>query len=71
MVRDSISLLIANNDERRNGSSGFYIPRYKEGPSVGGNVSQLEIANMDAHDIFDLGEVPMHLIREYKATYSQ
>lgn len=28
MVRDSISVLIANHDEKRKGSSGFIIPRY-------------------------------------------
>jgi len=28
MLRDSISVLIANHDDKRKGSSGFIIPRY-------------------------------------------
>ena len=83
MLRDSISVLIANHDDKRKGSSGFIIPRYTQqnnnnGQSAANSVNQDENYNqqmiqnvVDSNDIFELGEVPMHLIREYKTTYSQ
>ena len=30
IVRDSISIMVADHDQRRNGSSGFILPRYSE-----------------------------------------
>lgn len=69
MLRDSISQLMASNDERRNGNSGFILPRYGgAASSINGNA--IDVVNVDTNDVFELGEVPMHLIREFKSTYS-
>ena len=69
-MRDSISVLVANTDEQRNGSSGFYLPRYKNQGPLSTNGSAIDMTNFDMNDNFDLGEIPIHLMKEYRATYS-
>ena len=69
MVRDSISLMMANNDEKRNGSTGFYLPRYGNG-SISLQGSHIDISGLEQNDSFDLGEIPLHLMKEYKSVYS-
>ena len=72
IVRDSISLMMANNDNKRNGSSGFYLPRYGNGGSVSIHGSHIDMTGMGEapNDAFDLGEIPQHLMKEYKSSYS-
>ena len=72
VVLDNHSLIMASNDNQRNGSTGFYLPRYGGNGSVSIHGSHIDIAGMGEapNDSFDLGEIPLHLMKEYKSSYS-
>ena len=31
----------------------------------------IDLTNLDMHDVFELGEIPMHLMKEYKSVYQE
>ena len=62
--------MMVNNEEKRNGSSGFYLPRYGNG-SISIQDSHIDMNGSNTHDAFELGEIPQHLMKEYKSTYSE